>query len=780
MQASLVVRVAALSVLTLLATPSPAAAQPSTADWTAFPSYNSVQAVAAGPEAVWAGVSGGVFRYDVASGEITRYTVVDGLNGSTLTALAVDPARGVVWAGYTDGVLNRIDEATGEVASVFDLSRADQYASRGVRRIRVAGDSLLIATDFGLVVYDAARGETRDTYARFADLTAATPVNDAAVAPLSDGRAGLWVATEEGLVSAPRQAGNLQVAATWQREEAFEGRAISLGAWQGRLYVGGGPPTALDLYRRDADGSFSRQLFINNPIRDIAVVGEDLVSVDPAFTWVLFAEGGVVRVIASPTARLQTSVAGGADGRAWVGDAEAGLFPVDIPDRNGEPEVTIVPSLVRPEGPGSNDFADLAVGRDETLWTAGLRQDGSAVVSRLSDGAWTLFTVDDVEALRNGPRSASAGPDGTFYLGSSGAGLAVFTPEGDVTSYERDNSTLVGPASDPDFVVVTDVGFEGDRRWVLNLGSPRPLHLFAADGTWTGLPYPAGIPASSEAQQIAIDGFGQKWLSLPRVGLVVWDTGDDPASPSDDRAVRITGVGSGGRGLPDTDVRDVVADLDGGLWIGTARGIAYVFSPGTAIGGDPAISWPIISGTTTEGADYLLRDQEVRDLEVDRAGRLWVATSTGAYLVNRARDGVELAFNASNSPLPSDEVLAVSVDPESGFVYFATRQGLVAYRGDATAPRPQSSSLTTSPSPFRPSAGDANVLVQGLPARESAVRIVTVAGDVVYRATVTGGAFRWDGRDERTRQLVASGVYLVLGAGTDGEGGVVGKIAVVR
>ena len=780
MQASLVVRVAALSVLTLAAPSSTAVAQPSAANWTAFPSYNSVQAVAAGPEAIWAGVSGGVFRYDIASGEITRYTVVDGLNGSTLTALAVDPERGTVWAGYTDGVLNRIDEASGEVSSVFDLSRADQYASRGVRRIRVAGDSLLIATDFGLVIYDVERGETRDTYARFAGLTAATPVNDAAVAPLSDGRAGLWVATDEGLVFAPRDAENLQVAAAWQRDDAFEGRAISLGVWQGRLYVGGGPPTALDLYRRNADGSYGRQLFISNPILDIAVAGEDLVSVDPGFVWVLFAEGGVGRVVARPAAALLTSVAGGADGRAWVGDAEAGLFPVELPDRDGDRDVTIVPSFVRPQGPASNDFADLAVGSDETLWTAGLRQDGSAVVSRLSGGAWTRFASDDVAALRNGPRSASAGPDGTFYLGSSGEGLVVFSPDGEITSYERDNSTLVGPAVAPDFVVVTDVGFEGDRRWVLNLGSPRPLHLFEADGTWTGLPYPTGIPTSSEAQQIAIDGFGQKWLSLPRVGLVVWDTGDDPASPSDDRAVRITGVGSRGRGLPDTDVRDIVADLDGGLWIGTARGIAYVFSPSTAIGGDPAISWPVIAGTTTEDADYLLRDQEVRDLEVDLAGRLWVATTTGAYLVNRARDGVELAFDATNSPLPSDEVLAVSVDPESGFVYFATRQGLVAYRGDATAPRPQSTSLTASPSPFRPSGGDASVLVQGLPARESAVRIVTVAGDVVYRATVSGGAFRWDGRDERTRQLVASGVYLVLGAGTDGEGGVVGKIAVVR
>ncbi|MEO0559014.1 MAG: hypothetical protein AAF170_12610 [Bacteroidota bacterium] len=777
MQAPFVSRIVAVSLALFV---SPLSAQVVTTGWTAYPSFNSVTAVAAGPDAIWAGASGGVFSYTPASGEITRYTVVEGLNGATLTALGVDPEDGVVWAGFDDGVLNRIDPESGAITSVLDIARADQYASRGVRRFRFAGDSLLVATDFGLVVYDVERSQTRDTYARFADLPAATPVNDALVAPLDDGRPGLWIATEDGLVSAPRDEGNLQVASTWTQDAAFEGSAFSLGLFQGAIYVGGGPDNARDLYRRRDSRTYDRQLFINNPILEIVTSEDRLVGVDPFFIWGLYAEGGRVRMIPEPRTTQVNALALSVDGNVWVGDAQIGLYPVGLPAPGGADQVTFMPDPVRPEGPVTSEFADLVVGPDQTVWIASRQLDGSSAVSRFAEGAWSSFTRTDVPVFANGPRSASAGPDGSFYFGSSGEGLIVFRPDGSIEAYEQDNSTLAPTPGSTTFVVVPDVGFEGDRRWVVNEASPLPLHLFAADGTWAGLPYPPGIPSSNDAQRIAIDDFGQKWLTLRRVGLAVWDTGSDPADPSDDRAVRIAGAGSNGQGLPDSDVRDIVSDLDGGLWIGTARGIAYVFSPGSALDGNAAISWPIIAGTETQGADYLLRDVQVNDLEIDPAGRLWVATTTGAYLVSRSRDGLELAFDTGTSPLPSDDVLAVSVDRVSGMVYFATRQGLVAYQGDATTPQSEATELAVSPSPFRPGGGDASVLVSGLNARESAVRILTVAGDVVFSGDISGGSFRWDGVDGRTRQLVASGVYLVVASGTNGEGQVAGKIAVVR
>ena len=102
----------------------------------------------------------------IESGEIERFTVVDGLHAVDATTLTYDAGSDFVWIGYGDGVLDRIDVTTGDISTFLDISRAQQFAARGVNRIRVQGDSLLIATDFGIVVFDTSLSEVRATYSR--------------------------------------------------------------------------------------------------------------------------------------------------------------------------------------------------------------------------------------------------------------------------------------------------------------------------------------------------------------------------------------------------------------------------------------------------------------------------------------------------------------------------------------------------------------------------------------------------------------------------------------
>ncbi len=132
-----------------------------------------------------------------------------------------------------------------------------------------------------------------------------------------------------------------------------------------------------------------------------------------------------------------------------------------------------------------------------------------------------------------------------------------------------------------------------------------------------------------------------------------------------------------------------------------------------------------------------------------------------------------------NSPLPSDEVFSVAVDPLSGRVYFVTAEGLFSVAGDATRARPGTEALQVAPNPFRPADGEGGVVVTGLSAPRSSVRVMTVGGEVVYAAEVSGGSFRWDGRDGRTGRPAPSGVYLVAASGEDGST-LFGKVAVIR
>ena len=758
----------ALVALALLA--RPALAQD---DWRAYPAFNEVTAVASAPDGLWAGTSAGLFFYGVPDGEIATYTSVGGLRGGPLGALAFDEARGALWVGYEDGLLERLDPETGAVASFFDLTRADQYASRGVREIGVAGDVLYLSTDFGVVVFDADAGRVRATYDRIGTLGAGTPVNDVVEAPRPDGGPGLWVATGGGVFYATRGAADLQTPGAWTRAEGVEGEALSLALFDGTLYAGAGPDDARDLYRATASGPWSRTLFGNNPVRDLVPDGGRLLAVAPEDVYVVRPGRPSVRYRAVGVQNLR-AVTVGPGGGVWAGDAAFGLFRVPVTDADRD-DLDYEPERVLPAGPFTNNIVGIDVGADGALWAATrqLAAANTAAVSRLDGGAWTTYLTGDpsLDIARREFRAGVVGPDGTFYAGSEGGGLTVFAPDGTPTTYKSDDSSLLGVVSDPDYVVVPDVGFESDRRWVLAQASSRPLHLFAADGTWTGLPYPADIPSSADPVRIAVDRSGYKWLALRESGLAVWDTGADPADPADDDARRYTPSDSA---LPDPTVTDVVVDGRDRVWVGTNRGLATVFAPSAAFAGDPGLSVPV----TADGTDFFLRDVTVNDLEVDPAGRVWVATTTGAFLVNAAGNDLVREVTTETSPLPSDDVLSVAVDPQSGRVFMTTSEGLFSVDGDATRPNRASEGLTMSVNPFRP-AQSGGVLVSGLAGTSSDVRVMTAAGDVVWAGEVLGGAFQWDGHDQRTGRPVPSGVYVVAAAAEDGAT-VYGKVAVVN
>ncbi len=58
------------------------------------------------------------------------------------------------------------------------------------------GDSLLIATDFGIVVFDPDASEVRDTYSRLGTVAAGIAVRDVIEAPDETGIQHFWAATE--------------------------------------------------------------------------------------------------------------------------------------------------------------------------------------------------------------------------------------------------------------------------------------------------------------------------------------------------------------------------------------------------------------------------------------------------------------------------------------------------------------------------------------------------------------------------------------------------------
>ena len=70
------------------------------------------------------------------------------------------------------------------------------------------------------------------------------------------------------------------------------------------------------------------------------------------------------------------------------------------------------------------------------------------------------------------------------------------------------------------------------------------------------------------------------------------------------------------------------------------------------------------------------------------------------------------------------------------------------------------------------------ITVRGLSANAD-VRILSISGKLIANGRSNGGTFTWNGRDLNGNR-VASGVYMIATATSEGKKGVVAKIAIVR
>jgi ligand-binding sensor domain-containing protein len=760
--------------------------------WRAQPSLRNVQALDASETAVWAGTEGGVYSYTPASGEIERFTPVQGLSRVDVQAITYDGARDAVWIGYADGVLDRLDVATGAVEPFFDIAQATRFSARGINRIDVETDSLLIATEFGVVVFDAVRNEVSDTYERFGTLPAATSVGDALVAPLPDGQPGLWVGTSEGIAYAPLTTPNFREPSAWTADPEAPDDVLSLATIAGQIFAGVAQTDDEngDVRRRRANGTWDRLFVGNESMPQLLVEGETLFAVSPFKVIVRDAAGVATFYDVENTSSVQTGTLG-PDGNLWIGDLFEGL--IAYPSLDGVEAGDIEPALrLIPNGPVTNRILSLDVADGGAVWASYEGPSPSINGFGRFDGTmWTNFSFDN-GALPDWAAIPTIHVDeaGNVWAGSGdefrGRGVFQYTPEGEVVQYTPANSSL-GPVSagSPNYVVTAGLDTDdAGRLWVSNRGAASPLHVRMPDGEWQGLNRPSNVPSTISYDQVYVDSFGQKWITTRSAvttggtGIVVLDTRGTPLDASDDRAAVAQSVGSVGTGLPDAQVNAVVEDRSGRIWLGTDRGLATVFSPGSAFAGDLAsqITW----ARTPDGTSFFLRDLRIFDIAVDPADRKWLASSSGVWLLNAAGEEVIANFTTENSPLPSDVVVAVAVDEESGAVHFATSGGLYTYRGDAIAASPTAEELFVYPNPVRGNGGPLpEIAITGL-VDEADVRVLTVDGQVVASFQTRGGSTRWDGRDQRTGRFVPSGVYIVAASGQNDEGTAYGKVAVIR
>jgi hypothetical protein len=369
-----------------------------------------------------------------------------------------------------------------------------------------------------------------------------------------------------------------------------------------------------------------------------------------------------------------------------------------------------------------------------------------------------------------------------LYAGSWGQGVLEFYNDQLIARFGEGNTNGAlqhHTASDSSDVRVGGCAFDASGNlWAVCTHTNHCLSRY--DGkTWTGYSIP--INDESDLGQLLIDRNGQKWIVMrysntnPYSLLVFTDSGT-PTNPADDHSAKLnSSIGSGA--IPGNNVYAMVEDKEGQIWIGTEQGIAVFYTPENVFTGQNFDAQQILvqQGLYTQ---YLMENEIVTALAVDGADNKWIGTDRGGlYLVSK--DGTQQLqhFTAENSPLFSDRITALSIDPLTGEVFIGTDKGVISFRGSATEGGTSNENVYAYPNPVRQDYTGL-IAIKGL-VSDAQVRITDASGNLIYSTRAEGGQAIWDGKNFSGKKA-QTGVYIVYANSDAGNAKVVTKILIIN
>lgn len=763
----------------------PVASQP-IGTWLSYTAQSTVLEILQSEDlGLWAATEGGLFS--VQDGEIRKsVTPTEGMYRINPQTLYFDERSGFLWLGFSDGLFESFDPSEIRFDSYSDIARATRFSPRGINRFVMSDDDLLIATDFGLVLFDPVREITIDTYSNLGTFPSGSRVNDAVI---SNGR--IFAATADGVAISRSDAADLVPPDSWISYGAGEGFGSNVSAlvvFQGKVHARMGD--AILRYEGghwQATGLFSDAAFTR---LSVSKDGEYLVAWNDRRIWLWPSPDAIPQPDTGPDAPITSVLVDETSRQVFLGIANQGILVYSL--QTGE-----WLDQYLPPGPYMNSFSDVHV-RDGILVSGsnnlrerrgiGTSQSGYYIYR---EGEWFNFhnRTDSILQHHNfNSVFTTASTRDYFYFGSWGRGVVQHHRQtDDIRLWNAGNSALRGIPANPNYIVVN--GMASDRNDCLWLISKRnvtqPLYRFDPQTEeWTGFHRLPGLAANDLYRNVTVDSNGQLWIALETDrddgrGLVVKRVEGDELG--DGVVIR----DEAGRGnLPHPLVNVVVQDRRGEIWVGTERGLARFVFPQRVIDGSPSDRQAslLINADETADSPFLLRTSNVTSIAVNSANQKWVGTDGEGVWLIRDEGGRHRAirhFTAENSPLISNSVSSIAYDEMTGQVFIATDRGLISYTDVVRGSVEKMEDLFVYPNPFSYRDEPVERVVIDRLSEQTTLRILTVDGRLVRRLETTGGRVEWDVRDFRGERL-SSGVYLIVASDTQNDRRGIGKIVIIR
>ncbi|MGY8933390.1 MAG: type IX secretion system anionic LPS delivery protein PorZ [Flavobacteriales bacterium] len=741
--------------------------------WTGYFSYVSVKSISQGNDKIYAAAENAIFTYDLSTQEIATISTINGLSGKTITTAHYSDIYGLYIIGYENGLIEIAIDGEDNILKVVDILDKPTIPpnNKKINHFNEYNGSLYISTGYGISVYNLDALEFGDTYF-IGDLGSQINITQTTV----QGVLIYASSSGNGIKSALVADDNIIDYQQWTTVIGGGYKGIqSLGS---ELYTVNNSNTILKF---DLDVGFLQIDTFLSPIVDFEVASE-ILTITTESSIYAYTEGysllEEVNNLIDFDYKLQSGYT--FNNTFYLGTTDLGMLLVPFGTSQAE--------QILPDGPLFNQaFAiDASPGQ---LWVAFGEIDlffnpyplTKRGISNFRNDDWLSIKYDDLkdEVNVNDINDLSyvkINPNNTneVYMSSYQKGLLKINNQTPTILYNETNSPMDIPGGDEDMGIRL-YGSDFDREenlWFVQSRADNGLIKLTPEGQFQLIDVSNIIDAENEQalSDVKVSREGYVFFGAVDNGLV----GYNPTNNEFNKISEEIGNGN----LPTNNIRTLAFDNQNRLWIGTLKGLRVLYSVGSFFESGANIDAQPIIILEDGVAQELLFEQSITDIEVDGSNNKWVSTATsGVFYLSPNGQETLLRFTADNSPLPSDNVLDIAIDDSDGTVYFATKDGLVAYDGTSTAPGEDLEGVYAYPNPVRPTYFG-NVTIDGLTAKAN-VKITDITGNLVFETTSEGGSVQWD-TTAFGKYRVASGVYLVLITSDDNLLTKVAKIMVIR
>jgi len=735
--------------------------------WSGYFSYNHVVGLAEANNKIIASTENAVFYKDLITNEIITFNSIDGLKSNEITTIYHSQEFDVTLVGNANGLLIVIQPDNRQITNKVDIINKISIAqfNKKINHFIEHNGKIYIATDYGISVFDLNIFEFSDTYF-LGDFGQETKVSNTTIYNNE-----IYATTQNnGIRRASLSNPFLINHNSWE--------TFSNESWTGiasiEQHLVASKSNGI-LYKLNSDGTSSQVFNANQEILEIKSNGEHLTITTSSTIYVLNKNLTTIAQIGQFLTEelLEYTAASVIYNTLYAGTKTKGLYAIELN------ETSVFQNYI-PKGPLRNKVYSITA-TTENLWCV-FGDNSSSLnpffptlgrygISKLTNQGWLHIPYKDVLGATNLSKVVIAPNNkNNAYICSNFSGILKIENNVPTHLFDATNTGqngLQGWNSGSNDVRIHNMTFDRNNNlWVTNAGENASLKALRTDGTWSS--YVINSETTSYFDLI-IDKNGTKWISVRDRGLVGFN------EAYQNRMILIDN--SYDNGLPTNRIFTTAIDKNNRLWIGTLWGLRTLSNVDRFLTEtQPALN-PII--IIDEGLPQeLLFMQAIKKIKVDGADRKWIGTlGSGVFLVSSNGQETIFHFTKENSPLPSNFVIDIDINPKTGEVFFATDKGMVSYKGTATDSANNLRNVYVYPNPVRPEY-IGTVKITGL-IDQTNIKITDIEGNLVYEAKSNGGTIEWD-TTAFGKYKVASGVYMIFVTAKNTTETTIKKVMIIR